>query len=149
MTPNNLTPRVDLNTISPLTEIVIRGGVLTKPTAKADLITRYGPFIGRPGVFGLSVVFHQGFDLDALAKAASYPNGKIAYSIIARIQEELANLNAGLAMILFITPTKRFADHHTLGITCNGQIEAILADAMAEALLRAFTVVSNPYQGKP
>ena len=149
MTPNNLTPHVDLTTISPLAEIVIRAGDLTKATVKAELKAGYGPFIGRPGVFGLSVVFHQGFDLDTLAKTAHFPNGKIGYSIIAHIQEELANLNAGYALVLFITPTRRYVDHHTLGITRNGQIETILADDAAEALLRAFIVVSNPYKGQP
>lgn len=119
------------------------------PTPRVDLKAGYGPYIGRPGVFGLSVIFHQGFDLDALAKAAHFPNGRIGYSVIAHIQEELANLNADYAMLLFITPTRRYVDHHTLAITCNGQIETTLEDDVADALLRAFTVVPNPYKGQP
>ena len=149
MNANNPTLQVNLTVISPLAEIVIRSGDLTAPTVKQQLIHGYGQFIGRPGVFGLSVVFHQGYDVDALAKAAHFPNGKIGYSVIAHIQDELANLQGEYAMVLFITPTRRYADHHTLGITRSGQIETNLQDDVADALLRAFTVVSNPYKGQP
>ena len=78
MTPHNSTQQINLNAISPLAEIVIRAGDLTKVTARVELQAGYGPFIGHPGVFGLSVVFHQGFDLDALAKAATFPMARLA-----------------------------------------------------------------------
>lgn len=149
MNINTPTPQVDLTVISPLAEIVIRAGDLTVPTAKQQLITGYGPFIGRPGVFGLSVIFHLGYNFDTLARAAQFPNGKIGYSVIAHIQDELTDVQNGYAIVLFITPTRRYADHHTLGITRNGQIETTLQDFVADALLRAFTVVSNPYKGQP
>jgi hypothetical protein len=146
MQPTHPTPRVDLSAISPLDEIVIRAGDLSQPIAAQFLIAGYTQFGTLPGVYGISVVFHQGYGVDQLAKAACFPNGKIAYSVIANIQDELTALNGGYALVLFVTPTPRFADHHTLGITRNGQIETTLDPAVANALLRAFKVVSNPYK---
>jgi hypothetical protein len=84
---------------------------------------------------------------DELAKTAHFPHNKIGYSIIAQLQQELGSV--GYEMILFITPTPRYSDHHTLGVMRNSQLEVTLSDRAADALLRAFAVVSNPYRGKP
>lgn len=140
------TPIVDLSAISPLDEIVIRAGDLSQPTAAQFLISGYTQFGTLPNVYGMSVVFHQDYSVDQLAKAARFPNGKIAFSVIASIQDELNALNGGYAMVLFITPTPRFADYHPLGITRGGKIETSLDPIVAYALLRAFKVVSNPYR---
>jgi hypothetical protein len=143
----NVAAMVDLWALSPLTEIVIRAGSLNRPDAKGILIDGYEDDPRYPNVFGLSTVFRQGASLDELARAAHFPHGKIGYSVIARIQQELAVV--GYELVLFITPTVRYADHHTLGIMKNGQVQQTLDDVAADALLRAFTVVSNPYKGKP
>jgi hypothetical protein len=52
-------------------------------------------------------------------------------------------------MVLFITPTNRYADHHTLGVMRSGQVMMQIDGAIADALLMAFTVVPNPYRGQP
>lgn len=146
MNPPNSPPHVDLATISPLTELIIRGGDLTHSNAPQFLMNGYTQYHNSPGVYGLSVVFHQGYTLDQLAKAATFPNGSISYSVIARIRAELAALGMGYDMVLWKTHSNTYADHHTLGITRNGQIETQLERIVANALINAFSVVPNPYK---
>lgn len=139
----NPTPRVDLHVV-PLGELIIRAGDLSLPTAKKVLVDGYEPDSHHPDVHGLSVVFHQGASLDALARTAHFPHRKISYSVVSRVQHELVTV--GYEMVLFITPSARNLDHHTLAVAQNGLIEQKLPDTAADALLRAFMVVDNPYR---
>jgi len=63
MLPNNIT-RIDLNAVSPLTEIIVRAGDLRQNNATQVLMKGYTQYRNAPGVYGLSVVFHQGYNLD-------------------------------------------------------------------------------------
>lgn len=148
MTPSNIPP-IDLNTVSPLTEIIIRGGDLHHPNAVQLLMNGYTQYRNVPGIYGLSVVLHQGYSLDQLAQAAHFPNGSISYTVIVSIRAALAALNMGYDMVLWKTPSNMYADHHTLGITRNGQIETTLARVVADALTKAFNVVPNLYKKRP
>lgn len=145
MLPNNIT-LIDLNKVSPLTEIIIRAGDLRSANAFQVLMNGYTQYRNVPGVYGLSVVFHQGYTLDQLAMAAHFPNGSISYSVIASIRSELAALKMGYDMVMWKTPSNMYVDHHTLGITRNGQIETTLERAVADALIKAFLVVPNLYK---
>jgi len=44
------------------------------------------------------------------------------------------------------THSNTYVDHHTLGITRNGQIETQLGRIVANTLINAFSVVPNPYK---
>jgi nitrate reductase NapAB chaperone NapD len=146
MDPPNAIQQVDLTTISPLTEVIIRGGNLSQSNAAQILMSGYTQYRNVPGVYGLSVVFHQGYTLDQLVKAASFPNGSISYSMIARIRAELAALGMGYDMVLWKTHSNTYVDHHTLGITRNGLMETQLEYIVANALIKAFIVGPNPYK---
>jgi hypothetical protein len=74
--------------ISPLAEIVIRSGDLAQPAARQFLIDGYEDDRRYPNVFGLSVVFRQGAALDTLAKAASFPHGKIKFISVGGILDQ-------------------------------------------------------------
>ena len=145
MLPNNIT-RIDLNAVSPLTEIIVRAGDLRQNNATQVLMKGYTQYRNAPGVYGLSVVFHQGYNLDQLAQVARFPNGSIAYSVIVSVRAALAALNMGYDMVLWKTPSNMYVDHHTLGITHNGQIETTLEGVVADALTKAFNVVPNLYK---
>lgn len=93
---------------------------------------------------GLSCLFRPGATLDELARAGAYPNTKLSVAIVQRLITEL--LVAGYALLLYITPVQGYPDRHTLVITRDGAVEQILTDDALDALIRAMTVVDNPYR---
>ena len=136
---------VDLSQVSILTEIIIRAGNVADPQNRAHTKAAYEPDERYDNqVIGLSVVFRRGATLDELASTASFPNRKLGYTSVGVLSQELASI--GCAPVLFITPTGRFLDHHTLAFTRRGAIEESLADDALDALIRALLMVDNPYQ---
>ena len=138
------TPRVDLGAINTLAEIVVRGGDAHDPRARHALQRGYQQHLTFPDVQGLSVVFREGASLDELARQAAYPNAKLSYSVMSRLRAELHA--AGYDLVLYITPSRRLPDHHTLAVALGGSPLPVLPDAAADALIRALIVVDNPYR---
>lgn len=68
----------------------------------------------------------------------------LSYATVDRLQHELGRV--GYSLVLFITPTRQFPDHHTLAVAQGDVVEVSLTDAPLDALLRALIVVHNPYQ---
>jgi hypothetical protein len=59
----------------------------------------------------------------------------------------LAELSvARYEIVLFVTPSRRLPDHHTLAVAVGGTTLPTLPDAAADALIRALIVVDNPYR---
>lgn len=142
------TPSVDLATISPLTEIIVRGGDASASSARRVVqgaYIRVDPAF--PDAVGLSSLFRKGATLDELAREGSFPHQKLSFSVVSKIMHELAL--AGFELMLFKTPTARFPDHHSLAVARNGIVQSTLADDAADALIRAMTVVDNPYMQQP
>jgi hypothetical protein len=140
-----IAPLVDLSQISILTEIIIRAGNVADPQNRPHTKAAYEPDPRYSNdVIGLSVVFRSGATLDELARTASYPNSKIGYTSLGVLAGELATINCGF--LLFVTPTVRFPDHHTLAFTRGDVVEQTLADDMLDALIRALLIVDNPYK---
>lgn len=140
-----IAPTVDLTQVSILTEIIIRAGNVADPQNRAHTKAAYEPddrFENQ--VIGLSVVFRQGATLDELASTASFPNRKIGYTSIGVLTRELAAI--GCTPVLFITPTGRFPDHHTLAFRRGGILEVSLAEDTLDASIRSVLVVDNPHQ---
>ncbi len=144
---------VDLSRISPLVEIILRAGDAHDPRTRERMRAAYNtPLTLFPGAVGLSCLFRPGASLDDLAREGAYPNPMLSYATIDRLQSELSHV--GYTLVLFITPTRQFPDHHTLAVAkqmspASGQagiIEVSLTDAPLDALIRALTVVRNPYQ---
>jgi hypothetical protein len=94
---------------------------------------------------GISTLFREGATLDELAHEGAFPHKKISFSVIGRLVQELGF--AGYELILYITPTPRLPDHHSLAVAVAGVVQQTLADSAADALILALTVVDNPYQG--
>ena len=138
-------PTIDLTQVSILAEIIIRAGNVADPQNRAHIKAAYEPDERYDNqVIGLSVVFRVGATLDELASTASFPNRKLGYTSIGVLSRELATI--GCAPVLFVTPTGRFPDHHTLAFRRGAIIEASLADDILSALIRSMLVVDNPYQ---
>lgn len=85
-----------------------------------------------------------GASLDELAREGSYRNPKLSVAIVQRLISEQATV--GCELVLYVTPVAGYPDHHTLTVERNGVIEDTLSDAVLDALIRAMTVVDNPYQ---
>jgi hypothetical protein len=138
------TPRVDLDAINSLAEIVVRGGNVHDPRARQTLQQAYQQHMSFPDVQGLSVVFRERASLDELARAAQLPYPKLSYSVISLLRAELRI--AGYEMVLYITPSRRLPDHHTLAVATGGSTLPSLPLAAADALIRTLIVVDNPYR---
>lgn len=137
--------QVDLSAINQLTEIVIRAGDLKAPQAVQHLMQRYEPDDRyEPMIYGLSTVFRQGVSFDQLAKIYTFTNKKLSVAFINVLIDELAQIQHGL--ILYATPTARIIDHHTLAVTHHGVPQSALTIPVAQALIKAFLIVDNPYQ---
>jgi hypothetical protein len=67
-------------------------------------------------------------------------------TILQRLNTELASASLGLA--LYVTPVPGYPDHHTLTVARSAVIEVTLGDDALEALIRAMTILDNPYQPK-
>ena len=136
---------INLAHVTILAEIVIRAGNVTDPLNRVHTIQAYEPDDRYSNdVVGLSVVFHVGASLDELARTAAFPNAQLGYTTIGRLTQELAQ--AQRVLVLFVTPTTLNPDHHTLAFAYQGVVEQTLKDPAHDALIRALTIVSNPYQ---
>ncbi len=137
-------------------ETILRAGV----PLEATLTNAYGPERGYPGVYGISVLFHPGWDVDQLAHAGYFRHGQISYATVAAIQAALAAAGPGpgYALLLTHTPTVALPDHHTLGVALTQSahvspgagpvavaLQTLPADA-AHALSGVFTTSPNPYR---
>lgn len=141
------TPTIDLSHVSMLSEIVVRMGNAKDSQARMSMQRAYvRPDPNYPGIAGLSTLFHPGASLDDLARAASQVlnHRKLSWSIVQHLMGELAQVSYEL--VLYITPNADLPDHHTLAVAIAGVVQPILADAAAEALIRALDVADNPYQ---
>jgi len=140
------TPMVDLRQVSMLAEIVLRGGDFSNPRSRESLRTQYE----QPNNYytdltaGLSCLFRPGASLDELAREGAYPNARLSVAIVERLINELATV--GCELTLYITPVPHFPDHHTLAVMRNGLLEKSLGDEALDALIRAMSIVNNPYR---
>lgn len=139
-------PVLDLSMFDPMIEIVVRAGTVKGPNALKSLQANYKRADqDYPGVRGLSVVFHPGYDVDALALHNHFPHRKLSYATIARVQEAL-NL-AGYGMLLYVTPhLPDYPDHHSLAVTVNGRMQRTFSNRVCHALINALAEVDNPHR---
>ena len=146
--PTLPTTTVNLRFVSMLSEIVLRGGDFAHPAARTGLRDQYRRAnVHYPDVLaGLSCLFRPGASLDELAREGSYRNPKISVTIVQRLVTELATL--GREPVLYITPVAGYPDHHTLAVAHSASIETSLSDDVLDALIRAMTIIDNPYQQK-
>lgn len=128
---------VDLSLV--VTDFVLRGG---KSLAQ-DLQDNYRRSPQLPGV---SVLFHPGYDVDALARAGHFRHGSLTYATVAQLEQALAQV--GYEMQLRSTPSANNPEHHSLLVAQNGNVFPDLPDAAAQALSQEFAknIVPNPYQ---
>jgi hypothetical protein len=140
------TPAINLQKVSVLSEIVLRGGDMAHPAARNGLKAQYArPNVHYPDVrAGLSRLFRPSASLDELAREGLYRNAKLSVTILQRLMTERATV--GHEVVLYVTPVAGYPDHHTLVVVRSGVIEVTLNDAALDALIRAMTVVDNPYQ---
>ena len=143
------TRTVDWRQVSLLSEIVVRGGDFTHPDARSGLKVQYArPNAHYPEVrAGLSCLFRAGASLDELAREGSYRNPRLSVAIVQRLIRELATVACEL--VLYVTPVAGYPDHHTFAVARDGAIELALGDDVLDALIRAMTVVDNPYRQRP
>jgi len=139
------TPTAKLADIGILTEILVRAGDASAPNARRTLQQAYEDLdLKYPDALGISTLFRRGATLDELAREGAFPHRKISFSVLGRIVQVLAI--AGFELVLFVTPTPRLPDHHSLAVAVSGVLQPRLSEAAADALIRALTVVDNPYQ---
>lgn len=140
------TATVDLRRVSALAEIVVRGGDIAHPAAREGLKVQYARAnVHYPDVrAGLSCLFRPGASLDELAREGSFRNPKLSVAIVQHLIAELAA--AGRELVLYVTPVASYPDHHTLVVARGGVLEVALRDEALNALIRAMTVVDNPYR---
>jgi hypothetical protein len=81
-----------------------------------------------------------------LAREGSFPHRRISFSVVGKIMEELAA--AGYQLVFVVTPAPELglSDHHSLAVARAGVVEPSLPAAVADALLRALTVIDDPYR---
>lgn len=147
-TPKKHATIVDLTQIQPLAELVLRAGDLAAKDARAVLVDAYEVDDDYDNVVGISVLFRSGANADALASEGRFPHSRLSISFVGKVMEELTDV--GGELILFITPMPNLGlpDHHTLAIQRKGLIEPALSTDIADALLRSFLSVRNPYRRK-
>jgi len=139
------TPTVPLDAINPLMEIVVRAGNAKAPHARQTFQQAYEDLDPQyPDAVGMSTLFRVGATLDELAREGAYPHKKISFSVVGALMSELDAV--GYDLVLFVTPTPKLPDHHSLAVSLNGVVEQRLSDVAADALLRALMVIDNPYK---
>ena len=141
------TPTVDLTTLNPQSEIVLRAGDVHAPNARERMQEAYVRLdTAYPDAIGLSVLFRPGATFDELAREGNFPHPKVSHATIARLVSELSA--AGYRPALYMTPTLDLPDHHSLAVVeaVSDAIELTLANAAAEALIRAMIVSDNPHK---
>jgi len=139
--------RVDLTRVSLLSQLVLRAGNINDPRAQLAARDQYR----RPNTsytdlkVGLSCLFRPGASLDDLAHEGLFPNARLSTATIQQLVSELATIGCNPA--LYVTPViPRYPNHHTLVFVRGGMLELTLQDDVLQALVRAMTIVSNPYQ---
>jgi hypothetical protein len=142
--------QVDLDSVDTQQELVVRAGTVRPPDLSVDvvqiLIGNYGAIDENyPGIFGFSVLYHQGMQLDDLALRNPVPHKKLSYGTVILLQQE--SRKVGYEMVLFITPNADLPDHHSLAVQRAGNAapEQEMPRAIAEMLVRVSTVDDNPH----
>jgi hypothetical protein len=120
-------------------ETILRGGL----SLAKDLQVNYTKSASVPGI---SVMFHPGYDIDALAHAGHFRHNAISYTSVAQLQQALGTI--GYEIVLRATPSPNNPDHHSLLVSKHGQIQPTLLDDVAQALAQEFgkNIVPNPYK---
>ena len=137
-------PTVDLSTLNPQLEIILRAGDIRQPNAREVLQRNYAA--GNPDyptIVGLSVLFAPGADVLGIVQRNVVPHGHVAH---ATIQQILTSLQShGYGMMLYITPDlPRLPDHHQLAVTSQGAVSNTLPDDAADLLLAVLHDDRNP-----
>lgn len=136
-----------VNLASVVLETILRAGV----PLEATLTNAYGPERGYGDVYGISVLFHPGWDINQLAHAGYFRHGQISYATVGAIQSALTTAGSGYDLLLTHTPTVALPDHHTLGVALarsTTPLQILPADA-ANALSGVFSTIPNPYRQQP
>ena len=143
------TPLVDLSVVAALSELVLRGGDFAHPASRQIIQAQYARANAHyPDVrAGLSCLFRPGASLDELAREGAYRNPKLSVAIVQRLVSELGR--ARYQLRLYVTPIQGYPDHHTLVVVRNGITRLTLTDDALDALIRAMTIVDNPYRAAP
>lgn len=149
------TPAVlDLNDLSVLAEVILRGGDLHDSSADVRLILQNNYRVLSPqyGVYGLSVLINahaaQPATYDQLARRNPLFNRTLSVSVIGVVAAALRR--AGYGMVLYVTPSHDLPDHHSVAVFDVGDaaqtVHRTLPDDAAKALISAFpAAVANPY----
>lgn len=119
---------------------VVRAG-----EAKAqDLINGYGPHLSVAGLYGFSVQYAPGHDVDALALSGRFPNAMISYED----ETVLASAVAVVGYQMRLIPSPGTGHHHTFCVLydATGDLQTTLPPIVAEALARAFQRMQNPHR---
>lgn len=142
------TPKVDLDQVGLLSEIVLRGGNISDSRAQESARAQYKLPNGHYSDLrvGLSCLFRPGASFDELSHEGFYRNAQVSVTIVQQLIDELAII--GCEPVLYVTPVPQFADHHTLVFLRAGALELTLEQDVLDALARAMMIVKNPYQRK-
>lgn len=144
------TPTLDLRTLDPTVEIIVRAGDIKAANARDTFQQNYvGTDAAHPDVVGLSVVLHPGYSYYDLAQRNHFRHRKLSYNTVAALVDGLRQ--AGYDLLLYITPDlPNFPDHHSLAVVRNGQRVDALPDEAADALIRVLWAnpVDNPFPTK-
>jgi hypothetical protein len=141
------TPRVDLTQVCLLSQLVLRAGNFGDPRAQQAAREQYQRMNTNYTDLkvGLSCLFRPGASFDDLAREGFFPNARLSAATIQQLVSELAIIECEPA--LYVTPViPRYPNHHTLVFFRSGMLELALQDDVLQALVRAMTIVSNPYQ---
>jgi Mrp family chromosome partitioning ATPase len=137
-------PTIDLSTLNPQVEVILRAGDIRQPNAREVLQRNYAA--GNPDyptVLGVSVLFAPGADVPLLVQRNIVPHKRVAHGTIQHILIELTT--QGYDMVLYVTPDlPRLPDHHQLAVIKQGVVLVTLPDDAADALLKALHDDSNP-----
>jgi hypothetical protein len=122
-------------------ELIFRAGT---PTG-FNLQAAYGPDATRTDLFGLSVLFHAGWNVDQLARAGNFRHSMVSFAAVTQLRAALQLI--GYDLLLTATPSRLLPAHHTLSVTRQGLILADLPADAAQALSSVLlpNTVPNPY----
>jgi hypothetical protein len=74
-----------------------------------------------PDAVGISMLFREGATLDEVAREGSFPHKTISFSVIGKVIDVLAK--AGYELVLYVTPTPKLPDHHSLAVAVQGVVQ--------------------------
>jgi hypothetical protein len=93
MQPKPNAAQVNLASINPLAEVVLRAGDLSDPAqARKTLQKAYQLDDDYDNVIGISVLFKVGANADFLAQEGGFRHNRISITVVAKLIEELATI---------------------------------------------------------